>query len=554
MRQISSQTRFTVADYVFLLIAGILFYLLYQFTSFPIDDDAVYQFIGGMSCDTDKSYEPIKSFKDVFVSQFHDYQYVNGRFIVHCIVQCFCGIWGMEAFRIVNTLVFLLFCAGLMKLIRFKVGFQQTDKYLIAFSLFCLLPIPGYVLFGTIAYSVNYLWTSCAVIWLLYLYFRLQIRTKTLSVGLGICVFLAAFIVGALQESFSIGISAALFLHILLCYKKSNRGAWLVIGFWIGSCFLILAPGNFIRAAGGNFSILGCVSRFTHSIFELRIFFLLLLSLLIFFINSKYKCIRFVRLHSFWFMVILINILFSGFVAYTAKRQMTCVELFSFILLLILIYTELANGILRYRKVIATVSVVLIGTMYIPVYLLRKENYGQQMKMLQKVDSFKERVLVAEEYINYYMEKIYDDYLCKNYVVSLYSYNHDDWSRYYWSLLASDGKFPRQLVILPRTPEYIAEHCVQKNCLQENVYQFQLNDNFYMTVIRISAEMNIENFDIYVWAKPVNLFGRIRSKMFHTQSLNGFGVDKLRSFVKDGFRYMIMFQPFPMEKVDIKQL
>lgn len=50
MQQPSTQTKFTPHDYAFLLITGVLFYLLNRFTPFPIWDDVMYQYkpaIGG---------------------------------------------------------------------------------------------------------------------------------------------------------------------------------------------------------------------------------------------------------------------------------------------------------------------------------------------------------------------------------------------------------------------------------------------------------------------------------------------------------------------------
>ena len=60
----------------------------------------------------DKSVDmnrPITSVKNVIISQYTHYFYVNGRSIVHTIVQLFAGILGKSAFNICNATVFALF-------------------------------------------------------------------------------------------------------------------------------------------------------------------------------------------------------------------------------------------------------------------------------------------------------------------------------------------------------------------------------------------------------------------------------------------------------------
>lgn len=556
MRQISVQTRLTAADYIFFLVVGVLFYLLNRFTPYPVSDDYVYRFISAIEMDMDKGYAPITSFQDVLSSQIYDYSHANGRFIVHCIVQAFCGIWGVEAFRVANTLVFLLLGTGLIKIFRLTCTYCTLDKYLLVFVLFVLLPAPGSLFWGIIAVSVNYLWTACAIVWLLYLYLKLKQDHTDLSFSLKICVGLAAVLVGSLQESFSIGISGALFLYYVYDYKRfiqSGGVKWLIIGFWIGTCFVVFAPGNFVRVGNGSFSFLKCVSRVVHSVTETRLFLLLLLSLVVYYIKSRQDCVNFVRRNLFWIYAILINILFAGLFAYTEKRQMTSVELFSIVLLYMLYFKAFINIVQRFYKGVLIGFIIFLNGLYIPVYLTRKVDYEKQIEVLSKIKDFSGRLFVSEEYQDYYMMN-YNKWLYTHYVGGQYVYEHDDWYRYWTSLMASDGKNPRQLIMLPRTPEYIVEHCVQENCLQENVYQMPLVGDFYMTIIRVPEETDIEELDVYAWANPVNLFGKIRSEIFHTYSLNGLWVDKTRNFVKDGSRYVIMCQPFPIEKMDIKQL
>ena len=85
---------------IFFIIIGVAFYLQDSFSLFIIDD-YMYAFKYG-------TYEPIRTLKDIFESQCDHYMQLNGRFLVHCVVQLFCGILGIEWFRIINTIMFVL--------------------------------------------------------------------------------------------------------------------------------------------------------------------------------------------------------------------------------------------------------------------------------------------------------------------------------------------------------------------------------------------------------------------------------------------------------------
>ena len=84
-----------------LAIVAIVYYVMARLNLF-VCDDFRYAFIQG----TDK---PVQTITDAISSQCHAYMFENGRFIVHTLVQCFAGIWGMEWLRVCNTLFFVVF-------------------------------------------------------------------------------------------------------------------------------------------------------------------------------------------------------------------------------------------------------------------------------------------------------------------------------------------------------------------------------------------------------------------------------------------------------------
>ena len=81
--------------YIIFFIIGICFYLLNQFSPF-ISDDYFYTFIKG-------SKRPIESLNDAIKSQMYDYFHYNGRFIIHVIIQYYCGVLGIQIFQIISV-------------------------------------------------------------------------------------------------------------------------------------------------------------------------------------------------------------------------------------------------------------------------------------------------------------------------------------------------------------------------------------------------------------------------------------------------------------------
>ena len=81
---------FSKWDYLFFAICGIAyFFLIRQYI--PCVEDLIYRF-------SKVDETPILSLWDAIVSQMYDYLHLNGRFLVHTLVQWFCGPAGFIPF------------------------------------------------------------------------------------------------------------------------------------------------------------------------------------------------------------------------------------------------------------------------------------------------------------------------------------------------------------------------------------------------------------------------------------------------------------------------
>lgn len=442
---------FRPVEYILFIVALVCFYILNRYSSL-MGDDFWYKFMKGA---TDE-YVNIPSFMDALHTQMQAYMTWNGRLIVHTFVSYFCGVLGMDIFVVLNSVVFVLLYMGILIIFRQNLNVRMVaDKYVVLLLLFVLFPSPGEVFFGSIAMSINYLWSACAVVYFMILYNNVKKTSNEYHLIKKLLLFFVALIVGSLQESFTIGISGAFFIYYCFHIKEFKKNIpWLVIGFWIGTCLVVLAPGNFVRMGGvvDNYSgIIKYVRHFGVAIYESKIF--LLLFILSFYTFFKYRNILYdyFRTNNIYCLAIVFNLLVCS-VVYSGPRQLTSVELFSLILFAGLLYTIYYPRIDKYCKPIMISAIVVLAVIFVPIYKARKLNYEAYNNLLKS--KVVDNVLVN----NNYMKVM--DYLQSCYFVNKYVYRLEiqDWVYSGLSIFMSDGKNPDYITaILPSTPDVVVE-------------------------------------------------------------------------------------------------
>ncbi len=237
--------------------------------------------------------QKIKSFSDIGISMKELYMTWTGRIPVHAMISLFLYV-GIPFYNALNPAIFILFLIFIIK------NATKDFKMIYLPILFALL------LYGTNAFgedfiwlsgSLNYLWTSCAMlIYIYYLYNYILEDKKINSTGL-VAITILGFLVGFSQEviAFITGASiiVLVFANIKKIFKFTNRKKIIIISmiiaFGIGAMFLIFAPGNFCRleTSGRKLEILNILKRF-YWIKELIIFYIITLITNIF-IDKKNK-------------------------------------------------------------------------------------------------------------------------------------------------------------------------------------------------------------------------------------------------------------------------
>lgn len=365
-------------DYIFIIIVFIAFYVLNQF-SVLIGDDFWYCFYG---VDANGTAQFIDSFGDAVCSQLHAYTTHNGRIIVHTLTSYFCGVLGMNVFKIFNSLVFILMFYGLVKLSRKYIGYKTWDKYLIIFMLFVLMPYPGQIFWGSIAMSINYLWTSCAVIYLLIFYEYIKEHKIEYNPLGNIVVFLISILAGSLQESFTIGISGALFLYYCFHYKEfKGTVPYFVIGLWIGTAIVVFAPGNFLRLEGVDKAqsasgFISSLSNFARLFTDTKLMIIVIVLSIILWSKNRVQIYNFYKENFVYIWSIIFNA-FLVLITYSGERQLTCIELLSLILVLrLLLHFSTPIRIKKIELVYSILLSVVCLLLYYPIYNYRKSAFN----------------------------------------------------------------------------------------------------------------------------------------------------------------------------------
>lgn len=418
------------ASVAIILVFTVLFYLQNRYAILCIDD-WVYAFIVHEDAknylsvvDDNVIRTPVSSFSDALLSQSCDYFKSNGRFIIHTLVQYFCGSLSMNEFVIINSAVF-----GLFTLLVFKLVGSRKDSLVwlltILSGIWVFIPHKGYTFMGNISLSVNYLWSSVAMLSFLLLYERMSTGRKSPCIVVLSSVY--AFLVGSLQESFSICISGALLLTMLIRYRTLSMAMkTLSVNYVCGTLICVCSPANFGRAADiGGFGLhyqvfLGLLSS------PLFVLMLCVFTVLV----AKGIFTTIIERYLLLFLAIAVNLLFIVFVAYNGRHQLTSLNVLLFVLLFRL-WKEYGNCLGIYMK-IATIGLIMTAIVsYYPVLQVRKKYYDSYSLILERARNNRNGIVDGSEFEDY-TKRIKSNRIFEcNYVMT---FTFQDWDFYEHSL------------------------------------------------------------------------------------------------------------------------
>lgn len=547
--------QFTKQDYIFFALCGVAYFLLIR-QYIPCVEDFDYHF-------SKVTKEPIASFSDAVMSQARDYVSLNGRFIVHVLVQLFCSIWSVIPFYIISSLLCSLLLMSMTWWVRHQYGIFSSDKYMLAAGLLFAIPIIGMTFLGHIAFVINYLWGAAIYVFFLCIYFYLRDDHPKMAFWENVALFIFAFIAGAWQESFSIGIAGALFFyHIVRLKETRDTLFYYLLSFALGVCVEVFAPGNFARLraispmdADSTFSMINWLGEKIYNIKMLlkhcpAISLFTILLLLIPILQRK-RTWLFLKENYFLLMPCIIMLIFGCFMAFSGEHQYVIIGLFSTILCVNLLVATFHPASAKTNNLISIVCTIIIFAVCIPSYyyrsLLYTANESFEKSIRNPIDSIALSTKIEHIDREVIANSIYRRYT--NLYFIHYSYESIIYFRRYSSYLYSDGKV-HKLVALPESKKQIVDHCCESNLLSPHVYN---SPNLHYYIIRIPIEWDVtkvicqeSTISSSLIDKVKDLIMRRKGKEKNNSTPIGYAEnqdDFSRWFIDDKYRYVIRPKP-----------
>lgn len=276
---------------------------------------------------------PVRGIADVVQSQYFHYLTQHGRIVTEGLVQYLISFRERHLFDIFNTLMFVSFVYLILLHARQRCW---SAAVIVTALLLALMRAFGEV-FLWLSGSVNYLWVGCLTLAILHVF---QQHLTASQQEKGWLYAVPAFLVGSMQEAFSIGVSAAFVVILAIQWRKHQRPSTtalaIAIGYMLGMLFCVCSPGNWQRAQdnvfNGHYNIGYSV---LHVLLGLRIFWLLVVVVVVQLLNGRLKIRHLLHGNVLMLSAIIFQLLFLMLIGRGAEaRGLFAVELFSLIVLL----------------------------------------------------------------------------------------------------------------------------------------------------------------------------------------------------------------------------
>lgn len=507
---------FNWKDYLFFSVCGVAYYFLIR-QYLVLWDDMEYPFICGV-----EGHNYIYYFSDIISSQIHHYIHINGRFLIHCMVQWFCSYGDLELYFLISTIFFILILINCSYLIKRRTKNKNGLVYSVLFLalLYLLMPVIGSTFFGSVAFVCNYMY-SCAVYLLFYaIYIHIKEDKVNYKWYINLLLFFFGIACGSWHESFSIGISGALLiyhsidLYINKNFKEKFSLFFLVLGFGIGTLIVVLAPGNFVRAETVGIGPINIISRLKGIIFHPFVIVTIFTLIIACFIDMrKGNKWAFIKKESLIIIALFITYIFDLVITYTASRQLTMPALFGVYLIITFLCDYADSFITKFNKVIGLLCIVICLIIYIPslryMYLLNKaENAFIE-------DALTNKTAVVIDYNFEYIDRyVIPNGIIRKYINSDYTIDGIYCNQFYTKKLSAwmtNGQTDTICtLLLPEPMENIITKCTNDNLVSDNIWH---SDELNYYILRLPIDVKANNCTICFTVQPVTLFQKVKYKI-----------------------------------------
>lgn len=376
---------------LFFLIMTAALIVLYMFEVPTMNDDMNYHFMFKM--DMNDCVTAIKSVSDLLQSQWAHYFTVNGRMPVHLLAQTMLVFVPAWVYQLLNALLFVFLIYICVKWLECSQNSRLFGAVTILFLLlFVVKDVKTTFLWSLGAF--NYLWvlvtTMCFLLWLRHVE-KLPFHKHYIYFSP------IAIIIGWSHEGLSLPLSIA-FTYYLWQNRKgllNNNLTFFLLFYIIGSLMIIISPAVWMRASEGITMKSRLISGCINILFNVRIGWLLLISLLVVW-KSKPDFLRYTIINHRYVYVAWIAAMGIVLICGTNIDRVPFYADFIAMLLLLNIWIPLIQE--RWQKRLKMVFCGIMILCFVPVMMIRKGNYERWQSIEKQLnDSRRELISVPVE-------------------------------------------------------------------------------------------------------------------------------------------------------------
>lgn len=224
---------------------------------------------------------------------------------------------------------------------------------------------------------MNYLWSATLFISTIYVFYKYKDSNENISLLKKWLIFFLAFLCGASNEAFSIGLSTSFLIYYLFHPKEFNGIIiYITFGLWIGTAILVFSPANLYRFTKTTendliYALKTRLDNLSMKYTQLASFFIFI-SLIIIAKLKKTQISSIINKYNLLSNTALITFIFLLFIGFHGSFHM-----FSSIIIIatffIIKYIFLNNFIYKNRKIVSIISLFLLIVHYIFVLQYRQQ-------------------------------------------------------------------------------------------------------------------------------------------------------------------------------------
>lgn len=312
---------------IFFIILFVVIYIMNELTPVYILDDTNYAFHS--SPEGFDLNNRIINFKDVIITTFHHWFYINGRIFTHFFVALFAGLLGKPVFNIFNAFAFCLMAVLTIKLTHPK--YQLLSVLFFVFIYFLL--IPSFCRTSLwMAGSINYLWSAVFTLFFFHILNRIH-SMSPLPLWRIIVLVPIVFMLGWIHECFALPVAMSMGIYVLYNIRTvfKQQIIFLIFAYALGAaltCFSIASLSRLSSDGGG-----GGIKMFLFYVLHLRLFWINVFISMIVWVRCRSVFYAYMRHYGWLCLTTLFSLVFYFLIGRYSERIMFGTEFFSLLLL-----------------------------------------------------------------------------------------------------------------------------------------------------------------------------------------------------------------------------